>query len=369
MLIKQPSVSVAIPVCNEANYIEQLVRDFLQTSYPNLVEILIADGDSTDETQSIVKRVSVEDSRVRLLNNPQQIQSAGLNIMLRESKGDIFLRLDAHSDYAPDYIEKCVEALLKSNASNAGGAQRFVASSLFQSGVALASKSLLGSGGAKYRDPNYQGYADTVYLGCFWKECLLAVSGYSTEGTTNEDAELNQRLISKNTQAIYIDPNIKSWYYPRKSLYLLFIQYFKYGMGRCNTSRKHPLKAQLRGLLPSLVISTAFLLLIIDLMFPALGLPMKLVFGLGLLLPFLESLRVTLKFNQNFSTEIWRGNPNKYPSLFSRWLCCGLSLLTMPFAHFAGYIYQLGLIAKGQGDLQDRGIWNTTITSGRKRAI
>ena len=369
MLIKQPSVSVAIPVCNEANYIEQLVRDFLQTSYPNLVEILIADGGSNDGTQSIVKRLSAEDSRVRLLNNPQKIQSAGLNIMLRECQGDIFLRADAHSDYAPDYIEKCVEALLKSNASNAGGAQRFVAKSAFQSGVALASKSLLGNGGAKYRDPNYQGYADTVYLGCFWKECLLALSGYSTWAHPTEDAELNQRLIKQNKQAIYIDPSIKSWYYPRQSLYSLFVQYFKYGMGRCNTSKKHPLKSQLRGLLPSFVISIAFLLLIIDLMFPELGLPMKLIFGAGLLLPFLESLRVTLKFNQDFGTEIWRGNPNKYPSLFSRWLCCGLTLLTIPFAHFAGYIYQLGFTAKGQEDSQDRGIWNATTASGRKRAI
>jgi succinoglycan biosynthesis protein ExoA len=356
MPIKQPTISIIIPAFNEANYIDHLVRHFLQTSYTNLIEILIADGGSTDGTQDIIKQLSAENSRVRLLNNPRKIQAVGLNIMLKECQGDIVLRADAHSDYAPDYIEKCVEALLKSGASNAGGAQRVVAKSAFQSGVALASRSFLGNGGAKYRDPNYQGYADTVYLGCFWKECILAVGGSYIEEATNEDAELNQRLISRNEHAIYIDPNIKSWYYPRENLYSLFIQYFKYGMGRCNTSKKHPLKAQLRGLLPSLVISTVFVLLIIDLMFPALGLPIKLVFCVGLLLPFLESLRVTLKLNRNFGTEIWRGNPTEHPSLFSRWIFCGLTLLTIPFAHFAGYIYQLGLNARGQGNLQDRGI-------------
>jgi succinoglycan biosynthesis protein ExoA len=339
-----PSVSIAIPVHNEANSIEKVVRSFLQNTYPNLLEILIADGGSTDGTQAIIEFLAQEDSRVRFLQNPKKIQSAACNIMLQECQGDIFLRADAHSDYASDYIEKCVEALLTKNASNVGGAQRFVAKSDFQAGVALASKSFLGSGGAKYRDPNYQGYADTVYLGCFWKKCLLAVNGFSTEGITNEDAELNQRLIQQNKQAIYIDPAILVWYYPRNSYYSLLIQYFQYGMGRCLTSTKHPLKSQLRGLLPFMVISTAILLLMVDLAFPGLGLPIELLFGIGLLLPFVESLRVTLKFKHEFCAEMWRGDRNNYPSCFSRWFCCGLTLLTIPFAHFAGYSYQLFLM-------------------------
>ncbi|MFM5942130.1 MAG: glycosyltransferase family 2 protein, partial [Dolichospermum sp.] len=106
------------------------------------------------------------------------------------------MRLDAHCEYAPDYLEQSVEALLKSGAMNAGGAQCFVAKNSFQAGVALATKSFLGSGGAKYRNPNYDGYADTVFLGCFWRKDLLEMSGYSV--ARNEDAELNLRLIEKN---------------------------------------------------------------------------------------------------------------------------------------------------------------------------
>jgi succinoglycan biosynthesis protein ExoA len=345
VLLDWPSLSIAIPVYNEANNIEKVVRSFLQSTYPNLLEILIADGGSTDGTQAIVEFLAQEDDRIRLLQNPQKIQSAACNIMLRECQGDIFLRADAHSDYAADYLEKCVRALLTTNASNVGGAQRFVAKSDFQLGVALASKSWLGSGGAKYRDPNYQGYADTVYLGCFWKKSLLAVNGFSTEHITNEDAELNQRLIQQNKQAIYIDPVIVTWYHPRNSWYSLFVQYFQYGMGRCLTSTKHPLKSPLRSLLPFTVISTAILLLTIDWVFPALHLPTKILFEIGLLLPFVESLRITLKFKQGFCAEIWRGDRNNYPSFFSRWFCCGLTFLIMPFAHFAGYSYQLCLIA------------------------
>ncbi|MGF1934792.1 MAG: glycosyltransferase family 2 protein [Nostoc sp. ChiQUE02] len=356
-----PSVTVAIPTYNEVNFIENLVLGFLRTNYPNLIEIFVADGGSNDGTQEIVKKLSDKDARVKLIHNPDKIQSAGLNLILSECVGDIFIRIDAHSDYAPDYIERCIEALLESKASNVGGAQRFVAQTSFQAGVSLASKSFLGNGGAKYRNPNYTGYADTVYLGCFWKKSLLEIQGYNlktssnedaelnlrlkkafdTTQITNQDAELNQRLIAQNKQAIYIDSKIRAWYYPRKNWKSLLIQYFKYGRGRYLTSTKHQIQSQLRGLIPFVFISTVILLLIVDLLFPKLGLPVEILITIGLFLPFLESLRVNLVYWKSFPSEIWRGDEDKIPSFFSRWFFCGTTLLSMPIAHFTGYAYQL----------------------------
>lgn len=340
-IIANPTLTVAIPAYNEAANIERVVKGFLSTGYPNLIEIFVADGGSTDGTQDIVKKLSTEDSRVKLLHNPLKIQSAGLNLILQECKGDIFLRADAHSDYAPDYIERCVEALLESKALNVGGAQRFVAKTAFQSGIAIASKSILGSGGAKYRDPNYNGYADTVYIGCFWKQALVDVDGFDISQITNQDAELNQKLLQKNPNAIYISSEIRVWYYPRKTFKSLYIQYFKYGRGRYLTSIKHSIKSQIRGIVPFLVISSITLLLLIDLLFPRLGLPIEILVILGLLLPFLESLRVTFQLRNSFESEIWRGDQGKIPSFLSRWFFCGIVLLTMPIAHSLGYGYQL----------------------------
>ena len=264
MIYKLPTISLAIPTYNESANIERVIKGFLATEYQNLIEVIIADGGSNDNTQEIVKRLSTQDSRIKLIHNPLKVQSAGLNLILQECTGDIFLRADAHSDYAPDYIEKCVEALLESKSLNVGGAQRFAAKTPFQAGIALSSKSILGSGGAKYRDPNYNGYAETVYLGCFWKKALKEVSGYSTEATANEDAELNQKLLKKDQNAIYISSKIRVWYYPRKTFKSLYIQYFKYGRGRYLTSIKHSIKSQIRGIVPFLVISSITLLLLID---------------------------------------------------------------------------------------------------------
>jgi glycosyltransferase involved in cell wall biosynthesis len=356
-----PSVTVAIPTFNEEQHIERIIREFLATNYPNLLEVYIADGGSTDETIRIIQRLANEDSRVKLLRNPMKIQSAGLNKILDHCSGEIFLRADAHSDYAPDYIETCVEALLESQALNAGGAQRFVAKTRFQAGIALATKSLLGSGGAKYRDPNYDGYADTVYLGCFWRKALVDLSGYDEKATpnedtelnvrlqrtfdssqiTNQDAELNQRLLERNQAAVYVSSKIRAWYYPRKSWLALWTQYFKYGRGRCLTAMKHARRSQIRGQIPFIAVSVLLAMALLSLLMPALR-PIILVASLsGVVIPILEGLRISLKYDRTFSEEIWRGHPNKVPSLFERTMLCSLTLFTMPIAHFSGYAYQL----------------------------
>lgn len=341
ILKNYPTLTIAIPTYNESLHIEKLIRGFLSTEYLNLIEIFVADGGSTDGTQDIVKQLSQEYSIVKLIHNPQKIQSAGLNLILKECTGDIFLRADAHSDYAPDYIEKCVEAILESQALNVGGAQRFVAKTPFQSGVTLASKSILGSGGAKYRDPEYDGYADTVYLGCFWRQALLDVGGLDTSQMTNEDAGLNQKLLSKSEKAIYISSKIRVWYYPRQTWKSLWIQYFKYGRGRYLTTTKHSNKSQLRGKLPFIVISGAILMIFIDLLFPQWRLPIIELIPVGIALFFIESFQVNWKHRNNFKEEIWRGNKEESPSFLSRWFFCGVSLLSMPIAHFSGYGYQL----------------------------
>jgi glycosyltransferase involved in cell wall biosynthesis len=335
-----PTVTIAIPTYNEANSIKKVITTFLNNTYSQIVEILIADGGSIDKTQDIVKQLSLTDSRIKLIVNPQKIQAAALNLMLCQAQGDIFLRADAHCEYALNYVEKCVEALLKSKAINVGGAQRFVATQTFQSGIALASKSLLGNGGAKYRNINYNGYADTVFLGCFWKKDLLNFSGYACQDT-NEDAELNLRLIKTNPESIYISSEIKVWYDPRKNWNSLFRQYFKYGRGRCLTSLKHPNNLQLRGKLSFLIILNILILLLLDYLFSNINLPIQQCIITIIFLPFLESGRVTWKYQNNFITEIWRGKPNEIPSLLSLWLCCTLVIFTLPIAHFLGYGYQL----------------------------
>lgn len=348
-LKKYPSISIVIPTYNEVENIEEVVTRFLTSKYPNLLEIVVVDGQSTDGTRERLQQLASLYPQVKVLENPQRIQSAALNLGLEASSGEFFLRADAHCDYADDYIEQCAAAFEESQALNVGGCQRFVAKEPFQAAIAIAARSWLGNGGAKYRDPNYSGYADTVYLGCFRRQALLKlnllptseiVDVFDTTQVTNQDAELNQRLLALNPQAIYISSKIKVWYYPRKTWKSLWTQYFKYGRGRYLTNSKHPKRSQIRGKLPFLFLSTIILLLLVDLLFATINLHMLEICIFGITLAFLESLRVNLSLKKSFDHKIWRGNPRKRPSFFSRWLYCGIVILTMPTAHFSGYGFQ-----------------------------
>ncbi|GAL95605.1 MULTISPECIES: glycosyltransferase family 2 protein [Microcystis] len=362
-LCTYPTVTVAIPTYNEADHIESVIRGFLQTSYPKLLEILVADGGSQDETQALVKKLSLADSRVKLIINPLKIQSAALNQMLSEAKGDVFLRADAHCDYAPDYIEKCVEALLESKALNVGGSQRFVATNDFQAGLAIASRSFLGNGGAKYRDPNYDGYADTVFIGCFWRKALLEIALepvqldnpeeiYEVDSrkiltvfdpfqVTNQDAELNLRLKEKQNNAIYVSSKIKVYYYPRSSWETLFIQYFKYGRGRYLTFLKHPQSTPTRSKLPLIIFITIILFFLLDILWLNNRLHSQLFLVVAIVFILAESIRINYKYRDDFDLEIWRGKKEKIPNFFSRVFWCTIAFLIMPTAYFSGNIYQI----------------------------
>jgi len=338
-ITSKPGVTVGIPVLNEEEHIERVVTGFLNTGYPNLVEILVADGGSTDRTQEIVQNLSSKDPRVKLVENREKFQSYALNKMIDLAEGEIFLRADGHCIYADDYLEKSVETLLNFNARNAGGSQRYVARNKVQAGVAMAVKSFLGNGGARYMDETYEGFADTVFLGCFWTKDLKELGGFSTSNITNEDSELNLRLGEKFGKSVFISSSVKSWYYPRDSYLKLFKQYFKYGRGRFITRNAHPKSTPLRGLTPFL-----FVLFLVGYIVADLTTGVTLYSGYLLLLlalVLIVEMGRTTQANRNlFGTEIWQGNGKK-PGIISRWFHSVISVVIMQIAHFSGFLYQI----------------------------
>lgn len=341
IISSKPSVTVGIPVLNEEGHIERVVTGFLETDYPNLVEILVADGGSTDRTREIVKELSSKDSRVKLIDNPEKFQSFGLNKMIEKAEGEIFMRADAHCDYGSNFIKECVDNLSQKDVKNTGGAARFLAYNRVQAGTALAVLSIIGNGGAKHYNPEYEGYADTVPMGCFWTEDLRRLDGFTESNHTNEDAEINYRIQKELNGKIYISPDIKLWYYPRESFYKLFKQYFRYGRGRYLTSTMHRGKIPFRSKAPFLFVGFMILLLLVDqiLLNHLLGSFYILGACLGLLL--FESARVSLSKREYFLKEVWKGAEKKPPRTITNIIFLFLVFLIMHVAHFSGYGYQL----------------------------
>lgn len=283
--------------------------------------------------------ISAKDPRVKLIDNPGRFQSYGLNEMIEVTQGEVFLRADGHCIYQEDYIEKTVEALLKPGVKNAGGSQRYVAKNTVQAGISIAVKSFLGNGGAKYMDESYQGFADTVFLGCFWSEDLKKLKGYNTDNITNQDSELNLRLIENFGECIYVSPEVKSWYFPRDTFFTLFKQYFRYGRGRLLTKVEHPEMSPMRGLLPFTFVFFLIFYALFDLVSATNYFFVSFLTVLIVIL-LAESLRIVLKTDKKFLGEMWQGEKPP-PSKFSRWAHTVISIVLMQLAHFSGVLYQL----------------------------
>lgn len=295
----QPIVTVAMPCLNEAAFIEGCLRSVQAQTYPrDRLEILVADGGSTDGTREILGRLVGEDGRIRVLDNPRRIQAAGLNRAIRESRGEVIVRMDVHAEYEPDYVEKCVAALERTGADNVGGAQRCAARTAFQEAMRVALRSPLGAGGAPYRDASHEGFVDTVFLGAFRRAVFDRIGLYDEASVANEDAEINQRIV-KSGGRIYLSPEIRVRYYPRTSFAGVARQYYGYGHWRARTLLKHRRLLTLRSVLPFLTLVAGLVLLLVQ---PRWALAAVLLYAA---LTLLEAIRVGHGLSLRSLATVW----------------------------------------------------------------
>lgn len=253
-----PFVSIIMPCLDEAPYIGACLGSVLAQDYPpDRLEILVADGGSGDGTRDLVEEVAAKDPRVVLVDNPGRLQSAGMNAAIRRARGDVIVRMDVHSEYATDYVRKCVEVLERTGADNVGGAARARAATSFQRALCAALHSPLGVGGSSYRSAHKEGFVDTVFNGAFRRRVFEEVGLYDPRAVTNEDAELNQRIRASGGR-IYLSREVVAHYYPRGSFRALARQYFRYGRGRARTLVKHRRLLSPQPVLPAaLVVASA----------------------------------------------------------------------------------------------------------------
>ena len=251
-----PLVSIVVPCRNEAGHIDVCLRSILsqeELSGGRGFEVLVADGLSDDGTREAILERVAHDQRLRLIDNPGRIVSTGLNAAVRAARGEIIIRMDAHTEYASDYVCQCVAVLTESGADNVGGPACTRAEGTMQRAICAAYHSPFSVGGARFHDPSYEGELDTVVYGCWRTETLLRLGLFDEELERNQDDELNLRL-SLSGGRLWQSPRIKSWYRPRSSLKALFKQYLQYGYWKVRVIQKHGRPASLRHLVPVVLV-------------------------------------------------------------------------------------------------------------------
>lgn len=296
-----PRVTIAMPAYNEEAYLEACLASLQAQDYPAaLIEILVAEGRSTDGTRALLARLAEADPRIRVIDNPARIQAAGLGLIVKAATGDVIVRMDVHCAYAPDYVRRCVEALARTGADNVGGAQRARAATPFQHALCAALRSPLATGGVAYRDPTAEGDVDTVFLGAFPRRVFETVGLWDPAAITNEDAELNQRILEAGGR-IYLSRDIVVHYVPRSSFAALARQYFRYGRGRARTLVKRGRLPTLRPLGPLLLMSS----LAATLLAPPLWPLAPLAFGAYALGTGAEAVRVGRPLGARAVPRVW----------------------------------------------------------------
>lgn len=264
-----PFVSMIVPCYNEEATIRQLLDAVFAQTYPReSLELVIADGLSTDGTRAVIARFQQDhpDLTVQLVDNRAQTIPSGLNQALRASRGEIMIRMDAHSIPIPEYVERCVNAHLSGVGDNIGGVWeiRPGAHTWAAESISVAAAHPLGVGDALYRLNARAGAVDTVPFGSFRRDLTDRIGWFDETLLANEDYEFNAR-VREAGGIVWLDPSIRSVYFSRSSFQRLAAQYWRYGFWKAQMLHRYPKTLRWRQALPPAFVLSFLVLFVLSL--------------------------------------------------------------------------------------------------------
>lgn len=279
-------VSIIVPCYNEQKTIGLLLSAILHQTYPReQMEIVIADGMSTDNTRDEITRFAGDhpELKIVIVDNLKRNIPSGLNRAIQASQGEYIVRLDAHSMPNPEYVARSIANLEQHLGDNVGGVWEIQpgSESWISRSIAVAASHPLGVGDALYRYTSQAGEVDTVPFGAFKRDLVERVGYFDENLLTNEDYDFNTR-VRKAGGKIWLDPRIRSKYFARPDLGSLARQYWRYGYWKEKMLRKSPGAIRWRQVLPPVFVAGILLLGLAGIWLPVAH--WLLLFGLGVYL-------------------------------------------------------------------------------------
>jgi len=291
--IKTDMVSVIIPIYNEEKFISGLVKSITKQDYgKDKFEIIFIDGNSTDKTIDILsKEIKDTDMNYKIIYNPEKITPKSVNMGIKKAKNEIVIRLDAHSEYPPNYISKCVYYINNIDADNVGCLVKTKSQSKIGEVIANVVSSKFGVGNSSFRTNSNSGYVDTVPFGTFKKELFEKIGYFNEELPRSEDNEFNNRII-KNGGKVYLFNDIEVIYHPRETIYGLMKMGFENGKWAIYTGYIIPGSMKLRHFIPLFFVLGLIIGIVVSLMKIRL---LTIIFGIILALYLLLDVIFTIK--------------------------------------------------------------------------
>jgi glycosyltransferase involved in cell wall biosynthesis len=293
-------VSIIIPMRNEEKFVGRCLDSFLrQIEGRNNFEILCVDGISTDKTREIVQQYAERDNRIRLIENPRQIVPVALNLGIQQSRGDFIMVAGCHAEYAPDYIDKCLDVFERTGADKVGGYLTTVPreDSTIGRAIAAATSSRFGVGsGGRVQGPEKD--AVQAAYGGFRRDVFDRFGLYDERLVRNQDLELACRLHNGGGKTI-ISPEIRVKYYNQSTFAGLRNQAFSNGLWNIYTVWIIGRGVRLKHLVPFGFVLSILFLTIAGIFWPA----MWFVLGLELLIYCMVALGLSLSLASKARTS------------------------------------------------------------------
>ena len=247
-------LSVIVPIYQEEKYIAKCIDSMLSQDYPkDDLEIILVDGMSKDRTREIVATYTAKYPFIRMIDNPERIAPCAMNRGIKEAKGDVIMRLDAHVYYPKNYFSLLVEKLKElPGAENVGTLCNTlpVNDSITAQSIAAVLSSSFGMGNSHFRvGADKEMEVDTVPFGCFHRSIFDKVGLYDEELVRNQDDELNARII-KSGGKIYLIPQLVCEYYARDTAKKVYKMFYQYGVFKPLVNKKLGSPATVRQFFP-----------------------------------------------------------------------------------------------------------------------
>lgn len=248
------SVAVVVPVRNERRRLPGLIG-VIEGQSLSPVQVVVADGSSTDGSREWLEEASQSRPWLRVVDNPTRIIPDAMNRAVGATDADILARMDAHADYAADYLERLVNVLATHvELAGAGGAMRTAGRGPWGSAIAAVLRSRWGLGGAPHRVGGAGGPVDHTFCTAYRRSAVVAAGGWDRHLLANEDVELDFRLKAASGP-IWLVPSATSTWWTRETPAALARQMWRYGFYRARTAHLHPRTIKARHLAPVAVVS------------------------------------------------------------------------------------------------------------------
>lgn len=230
-------VSVVIPCRNEAKYISYCIDSLLAGSNGIPIEIIVVDGQSTDNTREIISLKSASNYNIRLIENSDRFTPFGLNAGIKDANGKYILIASSHSAYPPDYISVLLKEINELQADGIGGVMKteVLRSTRISESIRIALTHPFGVGNSLFRTGIDEPMkVDTVPFGLYRKSFFNEVGLYNTELIRNHDIELSKRALAAG-KSIYLTPSVSCVYYARESYGGVWKNNFRNGLWNLKT--------------------------------------------------------------------------------------------------------------------------------------